>query len=236
MTNRANDQLSAGQTVIARIGDEAYPGIIVEVNDPDQGDFEYYVDHEDGGGSYWPRECLTPIPNEQGEQERMPRDHDNTRYQQELSDAKESGFVVGATLRHYKDPTNGTYKLLGYYMVTDNSPYDGGLGILYQDVMTTQAFGRPYQQMVQDMPYGEEDEEEGFSTIQRFQTDVIVLRVPKPIIQQLDRLIRPGAAARREDVESLREWWQAMKLQPLEEERAYEYPPQKLKKTKAKKR
>lgn len=56
-------QLSEGSKVIAVLGDSRYPGIISEVNDTDQGDFEYYVDHDNGSGSYWPEECLE-IPGE----------------------------------------------------------------------------------------------------------------------------------------------------------------------------
>lgn len=56
------NRLSLGTRVKATNGDDVYIGTIVQVNDPDQGDFEYYVDNDDGGGSFWPRECLEILP------------------------------------------------------------------------------------------------------------------------------------------------------------------------------
>lgn len=50
--------LEDGERVVATQGDERYPGVIDGVFEPDQGDFEYYVLHDDGSGSFWPRENL----------------------------------------------------------------------------------------------------------------------------------------------------------------------------------
>jgi len=53
-------QLNVGDRVIIKWmdEDEIRYGTITQVNDPDQGEFEYYVRHDDGTGSFWPREAL----------------------------------------------------------------------------------------------------------------------------------------------------------------------------------
>lgn len=44
---------------------DSFMGTITEVNDPDQGDFEYYVQPHDGSrGSYWPREHLKVLQSD----------------------------------------------------------------------------------------------------------------------------------------------------------------------------
>lgn len=53
-----SSQLAIGQRVWCVNGDDQTPGVIDQVNDPDQGDFEYHVQHDDGGRSFWPRESL----------------------------------------------------------------------------------------------------------------------------------------------------------------------------------
>lgn len=52
-------QFVLGERVLIECLDE--PGVVVEVNDPDQGDFEYMVVSERGGTSFWPRESLRRI-------------------------------------------------------------------------------------------------------------------------------------------------------------------------------
>ena len=55
-----SEQLPLHAQVRVIHGDVRHLGVITEVNDPDQGDLEYYVTYEDedGDGSYWPRENL----------------------------------------------------------------------------------------------------------------------------------------------------------------------------------
>jgi hypothetical protein len=58
-SHNALSRLAVNQRAIAVLPTgERYLGTILQVNDPDQGDFEYYLDHDEGGGSFWPRENL----------------------------------------------------------------------------------------------------------------------------------------------------------------------------------
>lgn len=57
-------QLKEGQRVRCTNGDDVSMGTIDGVHDHDQGDFEYYVQHDDGRGSFWPRECLEPVEDQ----------------------------------------------------------------------------------------------------------------------------------------------------------------------------
>lgn len=51
-------RFSEGDRVVATLGDLKLPGHVDQVNDTDQGDFEYHVTHDDGSGSFWAREDL----------------------------------------------------------------------------------------------------------------------------------------------------------------------------------
>ena len=57
--NADGDKFLKGDRVVARNGDQEFPGVVDAVYDSDQGDFEYYVNHDDGTGSFWPVENLT---------------------------------------------------------------------------------------------------------------------------------------------------------------------------------
>ena len=57
-------RLEVGDRVVIEYGDVRSYGTVTQVNDEDQGDFEYYVNDDDGTGSFWPRECLTLIKEE----------------------------------------------------------------------------------------------------------------------------------------------------------------------------
>jgi hypothetical protein len=50
-----------GQFVEARFGDVSHYGYITQVNDLDQGEFEYYVTYDDDTGSFWNRESLRVV-------------------------------------------------------------------------------------------------------------------------------------------------------------------------------
>lgn len=57
------NRLEIGQRVgVVDSGDEIHSvGTVSFVGDPDQGDFEYRVHHEDGTDSFYPREALVPV-------------------------------------------------------------------------------------------------------------------------------------------------------------------------------
>lgn len=53
--------ITAGTKVVCAVADETFPGVVLDVNDADQGDFEFRVLHDDGTVSFWPRECLQEV-------------------------------------------------------------------------------------------------------------------------------------------------------------------------------